>query len=157
MKTCYTVQCPLQNHSNWNNRDINTYKNKTCCICQHSITSCWHCQHSVTSRWHCQHSVTSRWHCQHSVTSHHADTANTWNSEILNVLFHSYKWLKSAQHWHKLGGGGTNSKHKIRDTCNLTWRHWKYFWYFIFIVPCIMTFYEITNRCNCMQSILFLC
>ena len=29
--------------------------------------------------------------------------------------------------------------------------------YFIFIVPCIITFYEITNRCNCMQSILFHC
>jgi len=26
---------------------------------------------------------------------------------------------------------------------------------FIFIVPCIITYYEITNRCNCMQSILF--
>ena len=29
--------------------------------------------------------------------------------------------------------------------------------YFIFIVPCIITFYEITNRCNCMQSIFFHC
>jgi len=27
--------------------------------------------------------------------------------------------------------------------------------YFIFIVPCIITFYEITNRCNCTQWILF--
>ena len=30
-------------------------------------------------------------------------------------------------------------------------------WYFIFIVPCVITFYEITNRCNCTQWILFLC
>ena len=29
--------------------------------------------------------------------------------------------------------------------------------YFIIIVPCIITFYEMTNRCNCMHSILFHC
>ena len=44
---------------------------------------------------------------------------------------------------------------KIRGKKN--WRKLHNVEYFIFIVPCIITFYEITNRRNCMQSILFHC
>ena len=69
------------------------------------------------------------------------------------AVFKFFVWLALVNSWRRT----TKSKKSSPIACTLVWVHEIRLQYFTFIVPCIVIFYGITNRCYNVQWNLFLC